>query len=123
MEYEQGEIEHEIAMAATLCIRALRAGLAAGFAANMPRGEEKGCTVLPPAGGAAREEELLTAFARLTILRSLSFPTFLESLTTYTGLDILVISCYDSEEIQNALRKLRRSGNQVELYQLKGGAV
>jgi len=123
MEYEQGEIEHEISMAATLCVQALRGGLAAGFAANMPLGEEKGCTVMLPSGGAAREEELLTAFARLTILRSLSFPTFLESLTTYTGLDILVISCYDSEEIQNALRKLRRSGNQVELYQLKGGAV
>ena len=123
MEYEQGEIEHEISMAATLCIRALRAGLAAGFAANMPRGEEKGCTVLPPAGGAAREEELLTAFARLTILRSLSFPTFLETLTDHTGLDILVLSCYDSDEIQTALTKLRRSGNQVELYLLKGGAA
>lgn len=123
MEYEQGEIEHEISMAATLCIQALRAGLAAGFAANMPLGEEKSCTVLLPSGGAAREEELLTAFARLTILRSLAFPNFLESLTAYSGLDMLIISCYDSEDIQAAMRKLRRSGNQVELYLLKGGAA
>lgn len=123
MEYEQGEIEHEISMAATLCIQALRAGLAAGFAANMPLGEEKSCTVLLPSGGAAREEELLTAFARLTILRSLAFPNFLESLTAYSGLDMLIVSCYDSEDIQAAMRKLRRSGNQVELYLLKGGAA
>lgn len=122
MEYEQGEIEHEISMAATLCVQALRSGLAAGFAANMPLGEEKNCTVMLPSGGAAREEELLTAFARLTILRSLAFPNFLESLTAYSGLDMLILSCYDSEDIQDAMRKLRRSGNQVELYLLKGGA-
>lgn len=122
MEYEQGEIEHEISLAATLCVQALRSGLAAGFAANMPLGEEKNCTVMLPSGGAAREEELLTAFARLTILRSLAFPNFLESLTAYSGLDMLILSCYDSEDIQAAMRKLRRSGNQVELYLLKGGA-
>ena len=123
MEYEQGEIEHEISMAATLCIQALRAGLAAGFAANMPLGEEKSCTVLLPSGGAAREEELLTAFARLTILRSLAFPNFLESLTAYSGLDMLIISCYDSEEIQLAMQRLRQSGNQASLYLVKGGCA
>lgn len=122
MDYEEGDIEYGISVAATLCVQALRAGLAAGFAANMPVGEEKSCTVMLPSGGAAREEEMLTTFARLTILRTLGFPTFLESLTAYSGLDMLILSCYDSDEIQAAMRQLRRSGNQVELHLLKGGA-
>ncbi|MBQ8556535.1 MAG: DUF58 domain-containing protein [Clostridia bacterium] len=127
MDYEEGEIEYGISVAATMCIRALRSGLSAGFAANMPLGEEKVSTVLLPGGGAAREEELLTAFARLTILRTLSFPLFLETLTDLTDMDIVVLSCYDSEEIQAGLARLRRQGNQVMLHILEriqqGGAA
>lgn len=120
MDYEQGEIEYGISMAATLCMRALHSGLAVGFAANMPLSKEEGCTLMLPSGGAAREEELLSAFARLTILRSLSFHTFLDTLTAYSGLDILVLSCFDHDRIQAAMTRLRRAGNQVELYLLEG---
>lgn len=119
MDYEEGEIEYGISVAATMCIRALRSGLAAGFAANMPLGEDKSSTVLLPSGGAAREEELLTAFARLTILRTLSFPLFLETLPDLSGMDVLVLSCYDSEDIQAGLERLRRQGNQVMLHILE----
>lgn len=121
MDYEQGEIEYGISMAATLCLQVLSSGLPVGFAANMPLGREEGCTVMLPSGGAAREEELLSAFARLTIRRCLSFHTFLESLSAYSGLDILVLSCFENENIRSAMNTLRRSGNQVELYLLKGG--
>lgn len=120
MEYEADSIEYVISLAATVCVRALRAGLPVGFAANIPRGEEKTPTVLPPAGGAAREEELLTAFARLTAVRALAFPLFLETLEDFSGLDILVLSCYDSADIQAGLDELRRRGNNVSLYVLEG---
>ena len=118
MDYEEGDLEYMISVAATMCVRALRAGLPAGFAANMPLDKGDESVIMLPSGGSAREEELLTAFARLTIRRTLRFPTFLESLTTCSGMDMLVISCYDSDEIQAAIRKLRRAGNNVQLHVL-----
>lgn len=123
MEYEQEQIEREISIAATLCVRALRAGLTAGFAANMPVDDRETCTVFLPSGGAAREEELLNAFAHLKILRMRSFNTFLEDLMAYTDLDMIVLSCYDSEDLQERLSELRRRGNTVYLHVLEGGAA
>lgn len=122
MEYEEGEIEYGISVAATLCVHALRSGLSAGFAANMPFGEEKESVVMLPDGGAAREEELLTAFARLTLVRTLAFPLFLDTLTDVTDMDVLVLSCYDSPDVQRGLDKLRRQGNQVTLHILEPAA-
>ncbi len=126
MDYEEGEVEYGISLAATMCVRALHSGLAAGFAANMPLGEDKDGVVLLPDGGAAREEELLTAFARLTLRRTLAFPLFLDTLQGVTGMDIVVLSCYDSPQMQEGLDKLRRAGNQVHLHLLahlsEGGA-
>lgn len=121
MDYEQSEIEHEISMAATLCVRALREGLSAGFAANMPLGRDGESTVMLPAAGAAREEELLSAFARLSIRRTLAFHNFLDMLGDCTGLNILVLSCFTSEEIEERLHMLRQNGNQAELFLLRGG--
>lgn len=123
MEYEQALIEREISIAATLCVRALRAGLTAGFAANMPVDDSEACTVFLPSGGAAREEELLNAFSHMKILRTRSFNTFLEELTAYTDLDMIVLSCYDSENLQERLGELRRRGNTVYLHVLEGGAA
>ena len=129
MEYEEGEIEYGISIAATMCVRALRSGLCAGFAANMPFGEGKSSVVMMPDAGASREEELLTAFARLTVVRTLAFPLFLDTLTDVADMDVLVLSCYDSPDVQSGLEKLRRQGNQVTLHILermppeKGGAA
>ena len=121
MEYEEGEIEYGISVAATMCVRALRGGLSAGFAANMPFGEETSSVVMMPDSNPAREEELLTAFARLTVRRTLAFPLFLDTLTDITDMDVLVLSCYDSPDVQAGLEKLRRQGNQVTLHILEQG--
>lgn len=121
MDYEEAEIEHEISMAATLCVRALQNGFSAGFAANMPIGGDTVSAYIEPAAGSAAQDQLLSAFARLRLLRTLSFTTFLQQLSEHTGLDMLILSCYDSEEIQSALRLLRQNGNQAALYLVKGG--
>ena len=121
MEYEEGEIEYGISVAATMCVHALRGGLSAGFAANMPFGEETSSVVMMPDSSPAREEELLTAFARLTVRRTLAFPLFLDTLTDVTDMDVLVLSCYDSPDVQAGLEKLRRQGNQVTLHILEQG--
>lgn len=117
------QIEQGISLAATVCVKALREGVAAGFAANMPVDDQKECVVKLPGEGGGWEETLLTTFARLKILRTEHFPVFLDSLTSCSDMEILVISAYDSEGIQNSIRKLRHSGNQVMFHILKGGSL
>ena len=123
MDYEQGPIEYAISMAATLCVRALRAGLPAGFGANMPIGDSKECALTLPAGGAAREEELLAAFARMRVIRLCSFNAFLDGLRSLSGLDIVILSCYESEMMNKRIEALRLRGNTVRLYQIETGEV
>ena len=115
--------EYGISLAATLCVESLRAGLAAGFATNMPMEGSKESTIMLPADGISREEDILSNLARLSIVRTQHFPTLLDSLTAYSGLDILVLSRYDSDNIQASISQLRRSGNQVELHLYEGGRV
>jgi uncharacterized protein (DUF58 family) len=120
-ESKEPMIEYGISLAATVCARALRDGLAAGFASNMSVQDSEDPTVLLPADGAARTEELLAVCARLETKSRQKFPAFLDALAVHSGLDILVLSCYDSEGIQNGIARLRSSGNQVTLHLLEGG--
>lgn len=120
-EAQSETVETAIRIGASLCLYALRAGLSAGFAANMPIGEELNSTVLLPAPGSAREEELLEAFARLQLRCGQRFPQLLDTLADQKGLDILILSAYDSDSIQAGIQKLRQAGNQVTLHLLEGG--
>ena len=109
-------VEYAISMLATLCVQTLQSGLAVGFATNMPMEGSKESTIMLPADGTSREEDILANLARINIVRTQHFPTLLESLTAYSGLDILVLSRYDSDSIQAAIAQLRRSGNEVALH-------
>lgn len=113
-------MEYAISLAATLCVNALRDGLSAGFGTNMA-GENGEAVLLLPEDGAAREEQLLTAMARLTLHRAEHFPTLLERLMGYSDMDILILSLYDSPSIQERIGNLRKNGNQVTLHILEGG--
>lgn len=114
-------VEAGIRLAASVCVHAIRAGLPAGFAANMPIDQEKESVIRLPAEGAVCEEELLSAFAQLSVRCTEKFLSLTESLEAYTGLDILLLSSYDSDSMQEAAQKLRQKGNQVTFYALEGG--
>lgn len=137
MEYERSVIEQGISLAATLCLKALAAGVEAGFAANAPlaagiSGESPSrrnlcdaaplpsgrTTWLPPARYAGRDTDLLEALARLRVLRTRNFHTFLGELGQISGQDILILSAYDSARIQAAMATLRLGGNLVALLPL-----
>ena len=122
-EEKEPTMEYGISLAATLCIRALQDGLAAGFATNMPMGDSKDPTVILPDAGSTRAEDLLTSFARLDTTCAQKFTTFMKSLESCTGLDILLLSCYDSEGIQESLAQLRRNGNRAAFHLLEGGGL
>ena len=115
--------EDAIRMAATLCVQGVRQfGLSAGFASNMSMHGSSETTLILPTDNRSQEEELLEAFAKLdTSSYRVRFPKFLESLTTFTGMDIMIMSLYDSESIQAAMRSLEEAGNTVSLHLLEGG--
>ena len=118
---ESGPIEEGIRLAASICVHSLRSGMAAGIAANMPQGSGSEPTVILPAEGNPQEAELLNACARLNIHCAQLFPSFLESLSGQSGMNILVLSRYDSESIRVAMNLLEAKGNQVQLHLLEGG--
>lgn len=122
MDYEQEGIEQGIRIAATLCMRALSAGVEAGFASNACLMGEKGTgkTILVPARRSrAQANILLSTLARLQIHRETSFNTFLEELTLERGIDVVILSSYDSEELRARMERLRRNGNSVTLMRLE----
>jgi uncharacterized protein (DUF58 family) len=116
MGYEQERIEFGIRLAATLIMKSLAAGLEAGFCANAPVFGETAPLVVEPRRAQGQAEavlDALDALARLTIKRARSFPTFLDDLGHMTGMDILILSCYDSGLIQERVNALRAMGNSV----------
>lgn len=115
-------VEQAIRVAASVCVQALRSGMSAGFASNMPMDQGQERTLILPADGGAQEEELLASFARLSIRRTKRFPELVEEMCAYSGMDILVLSRYDSDSLQRSLEELRRCGNQVTFHVLEGGA-
>lgn len=116
-------VEEAIRLAASMCVHGLRSGLAVGYAANMPRQRLGPSTVILPAEDAAREESLLESFAQLQVHCSENFINLLESLEGYGDMDILILSRYDSESLQQAAEKLRLSGNEVTFFQVEGGCL
>lgn len=114
-------LEPGISLAATACVHALREGLSVGFAANMPLDGKSESTLLLPSDCNGWEETLLTAFARLKVIRTQHFPAFLRDLTAPSDTDILVLSLYDSDGIREALSQLRQRGHRVAFHLLEGG--
>ncbi len=64
----------------------------------------------------------MRAMACLLIRRIRSFPTFLEQLDQLHGMDIVLLSSYDSPSIREKMELLRRRGNSVTLKVLEATA-
>lgn len=121
---EQDEecIEQGIRIAATLCLRALKNGLDAGFASNACLMDKKGsgeCVYVPSKGGNEQAERIFNVMAHMLLHRELNFHTFLDEMNTLTGEDILILSCYENAEIKAAAERLRRQGNTVSMLRLE----
>lgn len=117
-------MEQGIRIAATLCMRALRNGMNAGFATNaaLPGSEGKGrCVYVAGDAGSGQQERLLTAMAQIKLRRELNFHTFLDELDFVTGEDILIISAYTTEDVEKAVFNLRAQGNTVSVLRLERG--
>ena len=115
-------IEQGIRIAATLCLRALKSGMDAGFASNACLMGKEGSgefVYVPSAGGNEQGDKLLDTMAHMLLHREYNFPTFLEELSHLEGEDILIITCYENEDMQAAIQKIRQNGNTVALLRLE----
>ena len=115
-------VEHGISLCATLAKKAIDNGMEAGFAANGRRtGGSKEPIQLESASGDPQLYALWEAMAMLEIRRSMSFHTFLQGQvdTGLSGCDILVLTTYVDEDIDQQVRLLRMSGNSVEYWMLQ----
>ena len=112
MDYEQERIENLISCAATLCMRALDQGMECGFAGNMPlEGEdEKQSAYVMSLPDRDYRESLLTAFARLRVMRTLAFLTFLEQLPVPPSTQVVILSCYTSALLESYVSQMRARG-------------
>lgn len=121
-ESEAETIEYGIRVAATLCARALKYGLSAGFATNAcfenTRGSGQGIYV-PSKASAEHEGRLLDAMARMLLHREVNFHTFLGDLKDVQGEDILILSCYENDDVLEAEQALRLNGNTVSCVRLE----
>ncbi len=118
------DMEQALRIAASLCVRALRFGMNAGFGTNacMQGQEGKGEYVyVPSQAGSALADRLLDTMARVALHRELTFPTFLGELKDVSGEDILILSFYEDEEMSAAVQVLKNQGNSVSVLRLKGG--
>ncbi len=117
-------MEHGIRLAATMCVRALGCGMDAGFASNacfMGKNGSGECAFIGSAGGNEQADRLLNAMAHMTLHRELNFHTMLDELKHLQGEDILILSCYEDENVQKAVRALIDNGNSVCVHKLEGG--
>jgi hypothetical protein len=63
-----------------------------------------------------QEEAILSACAGLNAICGVNILTMLRDMDQYSGLDILILSRYDAEGLQEEMEKLRQGGNQVYLH-------
>ena len=114
-------MERAISISATLCLRALRHGMSAGFATNASligsRGSGKG-TLVCSMGGNAQADKLLETMARIEMHMEMSFPTFLGTLEDVRTEDILIVTAYEDDDIMAAVSRLKLQGNTVSMYVL-----
>lgn len=116
-------LEENIRLAASMCVYGINNGLEVGFAANMPQEQSSESTILMPAGGMDQKDSLMHSFACLQNCCSEKFIALMQKLKTCRDLDIVVLSFYNSDSIQNAIRELEQLGNRVTFCLTEGGTL
>ncbi|MDR1117551.1 MAG: DUF58 domain-containing protein [Oscillospiraceae bacterium] len=116
-------IESGVRVSAHLAAWAILNGLEAGFYSNGRLADETGIVACPPFCSSAYLELLLQTMAKLVIVREMNFHVLLDNLYSdaVTGMDIVAVSPYWSETLENRAEKLRSSGNNVSHILFSGG--
>lgn len=127
MEPDQQEfIEKGVRIAAHLATWALESGMECGLWCNGRRStEERESTIeIEPAGSRAQLDNIMQALCKMQIVCAANFTTYLDKLVAsdVEGLDIVLISAYDSEAIRSRTEELKNHGCSVTFVPIVGDA-
>jgi len=113
-------IEIGIEWAAGAAQAVIEQGMDAGFCANMPMKGERCSVHVEPRGGASHLDALYETMAKLQIERTEPFHMLLEreAISSYSERDVLIISAYWSDQLQQYAERMRSNGNSVSTWLL-----
>ena len=115
-------IEKGISIAAGVADIAYRNCVETGFMSNASYiNDDKLEVIIEPALHEAQLDNILMSMARLSLIRRLSFNTFLEHEVQKgkTGYDYLIVTAYMDEDLLKTIDRMRKNGNSVEILQFQ----
>lgn len=124
-EEESKKIEFGIHFCSAVVEKAIKQGIAIGFCSNGHFKEDKNFVNIPSRCSNTQLYAILEAMAKLQLTRTVSFHTMMKSVrsTIPKNTDILIISLYSDERIEEQIFELRRNGHQVEKWAIAESEV
>ncbi|PYG87308.1 uncharacterized protein (DUF58 family) [Ruminiclostridium sufflavum DSM 19573] len=124
-EEEGKRIEYGIHFCAAVVERMISLGIATGFCSNGHFREEEDFVSIPSRCSRPQLYTVFEALAKLRLNRAISFHTLIKTVrnTIPKETDVLIISLYTDERIEEEIFELRRSGHQVEKWVIPEGEV
>lgn len=118
-------IEYGIHFCAAIVERSIKQGIATGFCSNGHFRDETEFVNIPSRCSKPQLYTILEAMAKLQLHRTFSFYTMIKNMrnTIPKDTDVLIVSLYIDEEIEDEIFELRRSGHQVELLVISESEV
>ena len=116
-------IERGISYSATIAQNAIENGIPVGFGSNACEMDERNRPIrVGPQPGREQLNLILEVLAKLILVRSCTFFTFLEEELDRENppADILLITSFVSERMENQIARLRDQGNSVDTIFLEG---
>ncbi|MCX7749396.1 MAG: DUF58 domain-containing protein [Clostridia bacterium] len=111
--------EKGISYASSIAYSAITKGIETGFGCNgYLLGQEKAPVFIYPSCSTEHWIGLLEVMAKLVIERAVTFHTFLDEAMEMRNVDILIITPFINERLENKIEKMKASGNAVEILHL-----
>ncbi len=115
-------IEEGIRVATSIALHLLNSGVEVGFATNGAMIDSKEDVFISPSCSYEQREVLLDCFAKLRVTRKHSFHQFLADLPPFKEHDVLLITCYRSQLLDDICADIALRGNSIDYYMLKEDA-
>ncbi len=124
-EEESNRIEYGIHFCAAVVEKSIKHGIATGFCSNGHFRDETEFVNIPTRCSEEQMYTIFEAMAKLQMHRAVSFNRMIKSIrnTLPKETDILIVSLYTDEEIEEEIFELRRNGHQVEKWVIIEGEV
>ncbi|MEF2245800.1 DUF58 domain-containing protein [Paenibacillus sp. IITD108] len=113
-------IEQGISWAAGAAAASIEQGMEAGFSSNMQLNNQYSSTKIEPGSGYEHLLFIFEAMARLSLEKTEPFSYLLQAAAEdgYEGRDVLIISTFWNDELEEQAARIRSNGNSVTVWEL-----